>query len=74
MRLLFSELLQRVQHIKIEEETVGKYLGYLEDAYLFSGAKHYLPLIRMRMVSSLWDFPVFDERRYSQIDSTCIRI
>lgn len=33
--------LQSVQHIKIDEETVGKYLGYLEDAYLFSGAKRY---------------------------------
>ncbi len=33
--------LQSVQHIKIDEETVGNYLGYLEDAYLFSGAKRY---------------------------------
>ncbi len=33
--------LQSVQHIKIDEETVGNYLGYIEDAYLFSGAKRY---------------------------------
>lgn len=33
--------LQSVQHIKIDEETVGNYLGYLEDAYLFSGARRY---------------------------------
>lgn len=33
--------LQSVQHIKIDEETLGNYLEYLEDAYLFSGAKRY---------------------------------
>lgn len=33
--------LQTLQHVKLDEETVGKYLEYLEDAYLFEGAKRY---------------------------------
>ncbi len=33
--------LQTLQHVRLDEETVGKYLEYLEDAYLFEGAKRY---------------------------------
>lgn len=33
--------LQSIQHIKIDEETVKKYLDYICDSFLFEGAKRY---------------------------------
>lgn len=33
--------LQSVQHVKIDEETVNGYMGYLENAFLFEGARRY---------------------------------
>ena len=36
-----ANTLQSLQHIKIDEETVKKYLGYICDSFLFEGAKRY---------------------------------
>lgn len=36
-----SNTMQSVQQVKLNSETVGSYLGYLTDAYLFEGAKRY---------------------------------
>lgn len=36
-----ANTLNSVQHLKIDSETVNNYLQYLEDAFLFSGAKRY---------------------------------
>ena len=36
-----SNVLQSVQKSKIDPETVGNYIGYLEDAFLFEGAKRF---------------------------------
>ena len=33
--------LQSVKKIKIDEETVAKYLGYLQEAYLYEGSRRY---------------------------------
>jgi hypothetical protein len=33
--------LQSVQHLKIEDETIASYMRYLEDAFLFEGARRY---------------------------------
>ncbi len=33
--------LQSVAHIKVEDETIAKYIHYLENAFLFEGAKRY---------------------------------
>ena len=34
-----SKFLSSVRHIKISDDTVAKYIGYLEDAFLFTEAK-----------------------------------
>jgi hypothetical protein len=36
-----TNTLQSVQHIKIEDETIASYMRYLEDAFLFEGARRY---------------------------------
>ena len=36
-----SNVLGSVQKVKIDSETVANYIGYLEDAFLFEGAKRY---------------------------------
>ena len=36
-----SNILKSVQHTAIDPNTVGKYIGYLEDAFLFEGAKRF---------------------------------
>ena len=36
-----SNILQSVQKTKIDPDTVAKYIGYLEEAFLFEGAKRY---------------------------------
>ena len=36
-----SNVLQSVQKVKIDPETITNYLGYLEEAFLFEGAKRY---------------------------------
>ena len=36
-----SKILKSVQHTAIDPNTVGKYIGYLEDAFLFEGAKRF---------------------------------
>lgn len=36
-----SNTLKSIQHTKIDDETVSDYLAYLEDAFLFEGAKRY---------------------------------
>ena len=36
-----SNVLQSLQKIKIDPETVGNYIQYLEDAFLFEGAKRF---------------------------------
>ena len=36
-----ANLLQSIQNIKIDEETVKKYLGYICDSFLFEGARRY---------------------------------
>jgi predicted AAA+ superfamily ATPase len=33
--------LKSVQHVEVDEETVNSYIGYLENAFLFEGAKRY---------------------------------
>jgi len=33
--------LQSIQHVKVDEETVNGYMGYLENAFLFEGARRY---------------------------------
>lgn len=33
--------LQSIQHVKIDEETVQKYLGYICDSFLFEGSRRY---------------------------------
>jgi hypothetical protein len=36
-----SNILQSVQKVKIDPDTVAKYIGYLEEAFLFEGAKRF---------------------------------
>ena len=36
-----SNVLRNVQNVKIDAETVANYISYLEDAFLFEGAKRY---------------------------------
>ena len=36
-----SNVLRNVQNVKIDTETVANYISYLEDAFLFEGAKRY---------------------------------
>lgn len=36
-----ANTLRSVQHVKIEDETVNNYMRYLEDSFLFEGAKRY---------------------------------
>ena len=36
-----SNILQSVQHCKVDAETVSSYIKYLEDAYLFRGSRRY---------------------------------
>lgn len=36
-----SRVLASVQHVKIDDETVAAYIGYLEDAFIFEGAKRF---------------------------------
>ena len=36
-----KNILESVQHIKMDDETVRKYISYLENAYLFEGAQRY---------------------------------
>ena len=36
-----SNILKSVQHTSIDPATVGKYIGYLEDAFLFEGARRF---------------------------------
>lgn len=36
-----ANTLLSVQHIKVDAETINSYIGYLEEAYLFEGAKRY---------------------------------
>ena len=36
-----TNILSGVQHIKISDDTVAKYIGYLEDAFLFTEAKRF---------------------------------
>lgn len=36
-----SNVLQSVQQVKIDSDTVARYIGYLEEAFLFEGAKRY---------------------------------
>ena len=36
-----TNILSSVRHIKITDDTVAKYIGYLEDAFLFTEAKRY---------------------------------
>lgn len=36
-----KNVLSSVQHVKLDEETVKSYIGYLEDAYLFEGVQRY---------------------------------
>ena len=39
--LRIQNSLESVQKIKLEDDTIAKYIGYLEDAFLFEGAKRY---------------------------------
>jgi hypothetical protein len=36
-----SNTLKSVQHVKIEDETIALYMRYIEDAFLFEGARRY---------------------------------
>lgn len=36
-----SNAIFSLQHVKIDSETINNYLGYLEEAYLFEGARRY---------------------------------
>lgn len=36
-----ANTLLSVQHVKVDAETINSYIGYLEEAYLFEGAKRY---------------------------------
>ena len=36
-----TNTLASVQHVKVDDETINSYIGYLEDAFLFEGAKRY---------------------------------
>lgn len=36
-----TNILSSVRHIKITDDTVAKYIGYLEDAFLFTAARRY---------------------------------
>ena len=36
-----SNVLRNVQNIKIDSETIARYIGYLEEAFLFEGTKRY---------------------------------
>ena len=36
-----SNVLRNVQNTRLDAETVGRYMGYLEEAFLFEGAKRY---------------------------------
>jgi len=36
-----ANTLASVQHVKVDSETISKYISYLDDAYLFGGAKRY---------------------------------
>ena len=36
-----TNILSSVRHIKITDDTVSKYIGYLEDAFLFTSARRY---------------------------------
>ena len=36
-----ANILQSVQRVKLDNDTIGRYIGYLEDAFLFEGAKRF---------------------------------
>ncbi|MBR4729962.1 MAG: ATP-binding protein [Prevotella sp.] len=36
-----SNILQSIQKVKIDPDTIGKYISYLEEAFLFEGAKRF---------------------------------
>ena len=36
-----TNTLVSVQHVKVDDETINSYIGYLEDAFLFDGAKRF---------------------------------
>ena len=36
-----TNILASVQHVKVDDETINSYIGYLEDAFLFEGAKRF---------------------------------
>ena len=36
-----ANTLESVQHIKVDTETINSYIGYLEDSFLFQGAKRF---------------------------------